>query len=417
VLRPARLLIALAVLGTGGTAAAGEACGIFELAASGSKATKNVVVNLTSLLASEVEATGKCSSIAMFAAEDFEQGCGADPACVTEFAEYDELDLMITGTVRFEADGTRVKLRLLDAARGRFVSTLEREAEGDPDRLMERMAEFAADLMRDQRAVVVAEEPSELDLIGDLDLVDDLDDPGSAEDDSIVVEAEGADWEDVPIDEVVRPVEEGPIELEVSTLEERERIAVEEGDLADAEDMPGASTLLGHDSTGPELLFRIDPRLGIKAFGGVAFWQEPHGEFGLDFSIHVKPQAFFDVEVGTWIGTKHQPGSDDLWTYALLPFSIGFGAKGQRLPLVHPYVVGAAMGIVYFVSPNNGLPQLAFGGCVKGGIDLMIKQRFGLFVEGSVGGVYAGHITSVVDEDYWPGHVVLSLNTGVILQL
>jgi len=402
-------------------AAETRSCGIFEFTASGSKATKNVVVNLTSLLASEVELTGKCSSVTMVGAGEFEAGCGSDDACVSEFAANAGLEMVITSSVRFDEHEALVKLRLYEASQGFFVEILQRKIESDPAVLMDHISEYAKDLLRKQDVLVVEEEEEEPDV---LVMVEDTDEPvvvdGSTAGDGVAADAsetEAVIEETARIDEEIRRTDDGPIELEVSTLEERESVEVDDDDLAASEDFDLDSSSLKDGPSGPNLLFRIKPRVGIKAFGGFAVYQESFAEMGVDFSFHLKPTVYLDLEVDGWVGTKHQPRSDDMWTFALLPFSFGLGLKGQKQPLVHPYAGLSALGILYYIDPETHRPQFAVGARLKGGVDLMIKQRFGLFVEGAFGVAYAPNIATLVDEDYWPGWILFSARAGVIVQL
>lgn len=412
---------AVNVLTTPGDAMAAEtrSCGVFEFTASGGKATKNVVVNLTSLLASEVELTGKCTSVTVVHADEFEEGCGADDACVSEFATAAGLEMVITSGVRFDEKEALVKLRLYEASQGFFVEILQRKVESDPAVLMTHISAFANDLLRKHEVLVVDDEQPDV-----LVMVEDTDEPivvdGSMAGDGVAVddaESEALIEDSGRIDEEIRRTEDGPIELEVSTLEERDRLEVDDEDLAASEDFDLNNSSLSSEVGGPNLLFRVNPRVGIKAFGGFAMYQESFAEVGLDFSFHLKPTVYLDLEVDGWIGTKHQPRSDDMWTYALLPFSLGIGFKGQKQPLVHPYAGLGALGILYYIDPDAQRPHFAVGARFKGGVDLMIKQRFGLFVEGSFGFAYAQNITTLVDEDFWPGWFLFSTRAGVIVQL
>ena len=53
--------------------------------------------------------------------------------------------------------------------------------------------------------------------------------------------------------------------------------------------------------------------------------------------------------------------SDERWTYAILPMTLGLGFKGQKRPLVHPYVSLGGTGILCYVDPDSGLPGFVPG--------------------------------------------------------
>ncbi|MCK6527872.1 hypothetical protein L6R50_10040 [Myxococcota bacterium] len=141
-------LLALLLLVAPRAAIAGGTAGVLELTGGGKGLTKNVIVNLTSLIASEVDIQGGYDFSMQHAAGEFPNGCPGDVSCLKSFASQKKYAVLLAGSVTSD-DGTllRVKLRLFDAATGKVKREVEREVPSAPDKLVDQVPGLVAEVL------------------------------------------------------------------------------------------------------------------------------------------------------------------------------------------------------------------------------------------------------------------------------
>ena len=83
--------------------------------------------------------------------------------------------------------------------------------------------------------------------------------------------------------------------------------------------------------------------------------------------------------------------------------------------IVHPYVGGDAVFVLYYVDPNIGA-LFAPGFKVRGGADFKITETFGFFVGLNIGFAHAKRIRGI-DRDYSETQFILDGGAGIMIQL
>jgi len=196
-------LAAAAAVALWATPAAAQTCGVLELTGGGKKITKNVVVNITSLIVSEVDIQGDYEFTMQHGAEEFDNGCPGNTSCLNKFASNNGYDRLIVGSV---LDGSsdaayKIKLRLYDPTTTSWERTLEDEVRSSPEFMLSDIPPLVGELLTGERPrtaeeIVAEQEEEDMSLDMDVDLLamedddeDDLDfDFGVGEDDLGVID-------------------------------------------------------------------------------------------------------------------------------------------------------------------------------------------------------------------------------------
>ncbi len=127
-------------------AAAAQTCGVMEFGGTGDLITRNIVVSLTSLTASEIEANGACESVEQYVSSQFEDGCPGEEDCLAAFAVERELERVVTGAVHYDGEEFSLRLRLYHVSRGRFTGSIQGEVPRDPGQRADHVIRSAATL-------------------------------------------------------------------------------------------------------------------------------------------------------------------------------------------------------------------------------------------------------------------------------
>jgi hypothetical protein len=123
-----------------------QTCGVMEFGGTGELITRNIVVSLTSLTASEIESNGACEAVEQFGSTEFEDGCPGDEACLAGFVRERELDRVVTGAVHYDGEEFSLRLRLYHSGRGRFTGSIQGEVPADPGQRADHVIRSAATL-------------------------------------------------------------------------------------------------------------------------------------------------------------------------------------------------------------------------------------------------------------------------------
>ena len=156
-----RLSLALILAALVPTAAAAQTCGVMEFGGTGDLITRNIVVSLTSLTASEIEANGACASVDQFVASRFEDGCPGEEACLAAFAAEEGLERVVTGAVHYDGEEFSLRLRLYHVGRGRFTGSIQGEVPKDPGQRADHVIRSAATLFGVAPSTTQEEAPEE----------------------------------------------------------------------------------------------------------------------------------------------------------------------------------------------------------------------------------------------------------------
>jgi len=206
------------------TFAQAQTCGVLELTGGGKKITKNVVVNITSLVVSEVDIQGDFEFTMQHGAEEFDNGCPASTSCLTKFADNNGYERLIVGSVLDGSsdDSFKIKLRLYDPSGRSFERTIEDEVNTSPEQMLNQIPPVVGELLTGVRpksaAELVAEaEEEDMGIDVDVDLL-------AMEDDDLL----GADFDFGAGEEDIGIVDLDMSEEEIRAKQEAERLAREE---------------------------------------------------------------------------------------------------------------------------------------------------------------------------------------------
>ena len=397
------LLVAVAVLFTAPPAKS-QVCGILEFGGTGELITKNIVVCLTSAMASEVASSGKCERVESYASSDFDDGCPGDAACLSTFGKDHGLRYLFTGTVHREGDTFAVRLRLFDGAAGSFSKSLRQEIPSDPAAMPEYVAGFASTLCGAIRGDGVATESFD-------DGVDDI----LAADYPVLTE--------VPVEE--EPVDEPPPSDDFDTMlddlsdqmlddlatDEQEDDAVGESPVEDVRPDDG---LVAPDEPSVEA-----PRnVALRATFGFAYYQGPSADiaFGAGFRLH--RSLWLDIEIGGLIGSvteplePWEPDEPRTWSYLLMPVAVGVVIKGAG-STARPFI-GFSATLTGFYLDESDKPHIGVGARVSPGIEIGFTRQFGMVLHTNVGFVHAKDLPALTgDYRYAETTIVASARAGV----
>ena len=209
-----------------GTLAQAQTCGVLELTGGGKKITKNVVVNITSLVVSEVDIQGDFEFTMQHGAEEFDNGCPASTSCLTKFADNNGYERLIVGSVLDGSsdDAFKIKLRLYDPSGRSFERTLEDEVHTSPEQMLNEIPPIVGELLTGVRPKSAAEliaqaEEEDLGIDVDVDLL-------AMEDDDLL----DADFDFGAGEEDIGIVDLDMSEEEIRAKQEAERLAREAED-------------------------------------------------------------------------------------------------------------------------------------------------------------------------------------------
>jgi hypothetical protein len=387
------LLVSLALsCGLAGPVHASE-CGVMELAGGGEGVTRNMVVNLGSLLAGELEAGAECGSVTEYTADSFEDGCGSSESCVAAFAAEYGLELVISGAL-YREDGYLVRLHRYEREAGFFTEILQRRVPEDAGAVAELVSGFVStagpeldlpDPVLDVPRLAVAEPMAVQEAPQPVD-------PESAALDAALDALTGdamADVYDAPV------AEQSPAEPTAA--------------VAPAQELEPAAI--------PDPPRREGPRLALSAHGGLAWYQQGFSELGGSVSVFLHRKVRLGFEGGAWIGSKYKDASrDEVYVFALVPMALG-ATLAPSSGVLRPFVGLDATLTPFHVDPDTWRPSFAVGVRARGGLELLFGRRFGLTVSGVAGFSYAHEIDGKVDPSYWPGTATLGVRGGVLVLL
>ena len=174
--------IALAFL-TLDSVARAQTCGVLEFTGGGSGITKNVVVNITSLVVSEADIGGEYEFTMQHSADEFDNGCPGSTSCLAKFATNNGYGALIIGSV---TDGTKpdhykIKMRLFDPSDSSWLRTVVEEIHSAPSSMVVDLPPMVTELITGTRPRTAAEvmadaEEDDMALDMDVDLFEDIDD-------------------------------------------------------------------------------------------------------------------------------------------------------------------------------------------------------------------------------------------------
>ncbi len=150
----------------------------------------------------------------------------------------------------------------------------------------------------------------------------------------------------------------------------------------------------------------------IKASAGGTYYYQGFFSYGGDIGIHVHRNVLIDMQFKGWTASAYV--NSEKKTITLIPLAIGASFKGMR-GMVHPFVGGDAVFILYQVHPETGA-RFAPGFKVRGGIDLKLTEVFGFFAGVNVGFAYAKHIKDV-DRRLPETQFLVDGAVGILIQL
>jgi len=185
---------------------------------------------------------------------------------------------------------------------------------------------------------------------------------------------------------------------------------------------PAASAPLAEDSRltgpaiGPELPTPARQNVGLKVRLGAAYYYQAFFAVAVDGGIHLKPSLLLNLEFQamTADATIITSGIEEIKRVTLFSWAVGLGYKYLKRN-VRPYMGLDYTVILYQVDPAAGA-RFAPGFRGRAGLEFMVDERFGLFVEGHLGGAYARYITEI-DDDRPQFQAIVNGTGGIIIQL
>ena len=373
-------------------------CGVLELAGTGETITRNFVVNLTSLLASEIEDRKTCDRLETYGADSFADGCTGDEACLSDLAKGDDLDYVLAGAVRHDGGSVVLRLRLFDAGKGRFVEIMQSEIPSEPNRMAAQVAQFAEtfhDIARpgeapprgDDDDSLAMEMMSEEELLAEPELF--------GGDEGQTGPAEEAPDEDF---------DAGLASLRTDTLDrlaEEDRAETGSRSAATGSGAGAGPVDFGERSATPDdAVARVRrPPVALRATAGVAHYQRALAEVGLGIDVRLWRMIWLDAEVDGWFGSVPAAGgAAGRQPFVLTPVALGV-RLGDMSPAVAPHVGVAGVFVCTHVDRDTGQAQIAPGARLTGGVSFRLGARARLQLDGSVGLTHAADLGARVGDD------------------
>jgi len=401
------LLTALAATVITALPARSQVCGVMEFGGTGELITKNIVVSLTSALASEVGSSGKCERVESYAASGFVEGCPGDAECLAAFARVHGLSYLFVGSAHREGDTFAVRLRLFDPATGSFKKSLREEIPSDPTTMPVYVAEFAATLCSAIRGGSGAADTLDSEL-GDI----------LAEDYPVFTEA--------PVEE--EPEEEPPPSDDFDSMlddlsdEMLDELAADEEE--EAEDAVAAEVDVRPDDglVAPEVVVVEAPRnVSLRLTGGFAYYQRPSADVAFGASFRLRRALWLDIEVGALLGKVTEPlepwesVEPRTWTYVVLPIAAGVLIKGSG-PVARPFIGFSATLTGVYVDEDDK-PHFGLGARISPGIEILFTRGFGMVLHTQAGFVYAKGLPELTgDYRYVETTFAAAARAGVFVQ-
>lgn len=395
--------------------AAAQDCAVLELAGAGETITRNFVVNLTSLLASEIDDRGSCDRLESYEASRFAEGCTGDEACLATIADDDGLDYVLAGAVLHEGERVVLRLRLFDADRGRFVEIMQREIPSEPDRMSREVALFAETFHGishpgEKSAPRTDDEAQAVELISEEELLaePELFGDGEAVDGPVMDGERGEDLDDVLAT------------LETDTLEQLAEAEAET--TVDSGSGTGAAAGVDpvdlRDGPPPPLPSATADRptpAALRATAGAAHYQRPLVEVGLGIDLHLGKALWLDAEVDGWFGsTGDDGGATERQSFVLTPLAVGLRI-GDMAPRFAPHVSLSAAFVGTHVDQDTGRVQVAPGARLGGGLSFRLGQRVRLQIDGTVGLTHAPELGAAVgDDSFRDTAVAVAIRAGLV---
>ena len=382
-------------------------CGIMEFGGTGELITKNIVVSLTSAMASEVGSSGKCERVASYPSTAFEDGCPGDTACLVAFAKEHEQRYLFTGTVHREGDTFAVRLRLFDATSGSYAKSLRQEIPSDPAAMPEYVAGFASTLCGAIRGDGVT--------TGSFD--DDVDDI-LAEDYPVITE--------VPVEE--EPEEEPPPSDDFDTMLDdlSEQMLDDLGTDADEDDAvvetPAEDVRPDDGLVAPDVVSVEAPRnVALRITGGFAYYQGPSADFAFGAGFRLHRSLWLDIEIGGLLGSvteaiePWESAEPRTFSYLLIPVAVGVLIKGPGRT-ARPFV-GFSATLTGFYVDESDKPRVGPGARVSPGIEIRFTRLLGMVIHTNVGFVHAKGLPELTgDYRYSETTFLASARAGVFVQ-
>jgi len=152
-----------------------QTCGVLEMTGGGKKITKNVVVNITSLVVSEVDIQGSFEFTMQHGAEEFDNGCPGSTSCLSSFASTNGYERLIVGSVLDGAstETFKLKMRLYNPVDRVWIRTVEQEVRNSPDSMLDDIPPLVGELLtgvRPKTAEELVAEKQEADMALDMDV-------------------------------------------------------------------------------------------------------------------------------------------------------------------------------------------------------------------------------------------------------
>ena len=452
-----------------------QTCGVMEFGGTGELITRNIVVSLTSLAASEIEANGACDEVVQFGSADFEDGCPGDEACLAGFVRERSLERVVTGAVHYDKEEFSLRLRLYHSGRGRFTGSIQGEVPADPGQRADHVIRSAATLFglwpstADGVAAEAGEEDETLAQRLDLPPPDpfEMTDPEREYDDEPTEDEEldavlqslslesldgfageeeergrsDEEEEDHEYDEEERYSEreryvepEEPIHDDEPDDEEEFAPAeetVEEPSLPLIEDAPeedGEAAVedapIERDERPDRTAARVDvpdvrgpPRAALRVTVGFAHFQNPSLDLALGLGIALHPSVWLDAEVGGWLSRSARDSDDEAThAYFLVPAAVGVVFKKPD-GAVRPFGGVGALLFSYFIDPDSGKVHVAPGARGMGGVEFSLGRKVGVVVNGSAGFAYSRDIAALSNEaGYRDAAFVGAVRAGLLIR-
>lgn len=142
-------------------------CGVLEFTGSGQHATSKKLVNLTTLVSTEVDIVGHCDLTTQYEASEFKKGCAESKACLAELATEHGHTQMIVGTISdgSAGGGFHLRLQLFETNRGRFKRIVNEDFAADMGTMRLHIPPVITELFTGERpktaAQILAEKESE----------------------------------------------------------------------------------------------------------------------------------------------------------------------------------------------------------------------------------------------------------------
>ena len=159
------------------------------------------------------------------------------------------------------------------------------------------------------------------------------------------------------------------------------------------------------------------PKTTVKAYGGWAHYQLSHAEYGLRIERRLNAKGmFWDLNTGGWWGQKKAFASDEGRSYTLVPLSLGLGWRlneGQRF---RPYLSMGLSSLLYHIDPQTLSPSFAVGARGRIGLEYLITDQSGWFIDAEPGVVYAKSIRVLVDPEFAGITSQFVIRSGILLQ-